>query len=149
METKPRFSHHLKTWPPYFEAVVIGLKKFEIRRRDRSFEPGDLIFLKEYDPNTAAGYTGRAGFVRIGYILKDFEGLRPEYCAISLEPFEEYKPGDVVAYPAKTELEPWVVIQVGNAGGKKVGPNNPGPLEIQFINSGERCTVATYDVKPI
>jgi hypothetical protein len=40
-------SHPLKTDPEVFEAVLIGLKKYEIRFNDRGFRVGDELCLSE------------------------------------------------------------------------------------------------------
>lgn len=42
--------HELKCHPKYFERVLNGSKPFEIRKNDRDFQVGDVILLKEYDP---------------------------------------------------------------------------------------------------
>jgi len=34
-------THRLKTWPQYFEAVLKGTKRFDIRVDDRDFAVGD------------------------------------------------------------------------------------------------------------
>jgi ASC-1-like (ASCH) protein len=43
---EPIVKHDLKTWPEYFEKVLSGEKRFEIRKNDRHFKEGDtLIFM--------------------------------------------------------------------------------------------------------
>ena len=42
-------THELKCISPYFEAVQIGDKKFEIRKDDRCFQKGDKVILRHYD----------------------------------------------------------------------------------------------------
>lgn len=78
-------THDLKIYPKYFEPVIYGRKKFEIRKDDRSFKVGDVVILKEFKfPN---GYTGRSITVEISYILrnvKDF-GLADGYCIFGWE----------------------------------------------------------------
>jgi len=49
--------HELKTLPQYFGPVVEGIKTFEIRKDDRGYAVGDLLFLKEYENGS---YTGNA-----------------------------------------------------------------------------------------
>lgn len=42
--------HELKLDTAYFGRVASGQKTFEIRRNDRDFQVGDILLLKEYDP---------------------------------------------------------------------------------------------------
>jgi len=73
--------HELKTWPPFFQAVVDGTKTFEIRKNDRGFNPGDTLMLREWD-NERKDYTGRSIEKTVTYILDgtgDGMGLEKEY----------------------------------------------------------------------
>jgi hypothetical protein len=85
--------HDLKCWPAYFQAVLDGRKNFEIRNnRDRGFQSGDTVTLREWDPEGGGlglpprGYTGRNVAFRIGYVC-DFE-QKPGYVVFSLLPLE-------------------------------------------------------------
>lgn len=61
--------HELKTWPSYFQAAWEGRKTFEVRRDDgRGFQPGDLLHLREWDPEDKA-YTGRELTAKVAYVL--------------------------------------------------------------------------------
>lgn len=60
--------HELKIWPTYFDAVVDGAKTFELRRDDRGFRAGDMLLLREWNPNTNS-YTGRSVRCRVDYLL--------------------------------------------------------------------------------
>lgn len=61
-------THELKTWPEYFRAIVSGRKTFEVRKADRFFDVGDLLILKEFDPETKE-YTGKLITKEISYIF--------------------------------------------------------------------------------
>lgn len=62
-------THKLKILPEYFEAVIKGLKTFEIRKNDRDYKVGDKIVLREYNGRK---YTGREVLAHIRYIT-DYE----------------------------------------------------------------------------
>lgn len=79
--TRARVTHELKTWPEFFQAMVDGLKTWELRRDDRpgGFQVGDHLLLREWDPepsklpgrSLAVGYTGREVLVRVDYIMPE------------------------------------------------------------------------------
>ena len=48
-------THHLKTWPAYWHAVVRGDKTFEVRKNDRAFQAGDTLLLEYFDPEKKPG----------------------------------------------------------------------------------------------
>ena len=82
--------HNLKTWPEFFDAVRIGIKKFELRKDDRNFCVGDLLLLQEYDPGTGR-YVSEEGehaintvVVSVTYILRGF-GIPEDHCVMSIE----------------------------------------------------------------
>lgn len=58
----------LKTWPVFFKALVDGTKTFEVRNNDRGFLVGDILILKEWDPDTEK-YTGRVEKRRVSYVF--------------------------------------------------------------------------------
>ena len=76
--------HQLKTWVEYFEPIWDDEKKFEIRRNDRNFKVGDILYLMELDIDTHE-YTGRMIQAEISYILELFHGLTDGFVAISLK----------------------------------------------------------------
>jgi len=75
-------THELKTEPPYFQAVVDGRKRFEIRKNDRDFSEGDTLLLKEFEPVNKE-YTGREVEVKALYIT-DY-AQQPGYVVISIQ----------------------------------------------------------------
>ena len=67
-------THELKTWPDFYEATMTRTKRFEVRQADRDFAEGDLLVLREYDPDVLDGegmYTGRVQLAQVQYILDD------------------------------------------------------------------------------
>ena len=65
--------HKLKTWPKHFDAIVLGRKRFELRRNDRDFHVDDPLRLEEWNPETS-DYTGRVAHATVEYILRHGEG---------------------------------------------------------------------------
>jgi ASC-1-like (ASCH) protein len=47
-----------KIWPEYFEKVKKGIKTFEVRLADWECNEGDILVLREWNPETKK-YTGR------------------------------------------------------------------------------------------
>lgn len=76
--------HKLKTWPPFFEAVVQCRKKFEVRRMDRPFCVGDTLTLQEWNPTTRE-YSGRESRWLVGYMMTGPQfGVEAGYTVMSL-----------------------------------------------------------------
>ncbi len=84
--------HRLKVWPEYFEPLVAGEKKFEIRVNDRCFEVGDMLVLREFDQETEK-YTGRAVFADVTYILSGAPFLPDDKVILSLGEVYGYSGG--------------------------------------------------------
>lgn len=63
--------HELKILDNYFDAVESGIKPFEVRKNDRDFHVGDLLYLREVEErkNGELTYTGRSCEKYITYIL--------------------------------------------------------------------------------
>lgn len=77
-------AHELKCWPEYFREVQSCVKTFEYRKDDRGVSVGDLLWLREYDPQQDH-YSGRVAPRRVTYIARG--GLIPEgFCVMSIVP---------------------------------------------------------------
>ncbi|KKS34186.1 MAG: ASCH domain protein [Parcubacteria group bacterium GW2011_GWC2_42_12] len=58
-----------KCQPEHFKKILNGEKNFELRLADWQCQPGDILILREWDPETK-DYTGRQIEKEVGYILK-------------------------------------------------------------------------------
>lgn len=58
-----------KTWPDLFQDIMDGKKKFDIRLADFECKPGDILVLKEFDPE-ANKFTGRELRKKVTYVLR-------------------------------------------------------------------------------
>lgn len=58
-----------KIWPQYFEKILSGEKSFEIRLADFEIGSGDVIVLREWNPDTKE-YTGRKIEKEVRYVSK-------------------------------------------------------------------------------
>lgn len=70
--------HELKTWPVYFEDIANGSKRFAVRLNDRNYAVGDVLRLREWNPDPVHGggsYTGREVLARVVYILDDHDAI--------------------------------------------------------------------------
>jgi hypothetical protein len=86
-------NHELKTWPEFFAALLTGEKSFELRKDDRGFVVGDILRLREYDPETKE-YSGRELRRKVTYLLGHRAdagcaatfGLQPGYVIMGVAP---------------------------------------------------------------
>jgi ASC-1-like (ASCH) protein len=76
--------HKLKCWEVYYQAIVSGVKKCEIRLNDRGYSVGDTLLLEELSGENGE-LTGAWFRVRVTHIVEVFIGLRPGYIAMSIE----------------------------------------------------------------
>ena len=81
--------HELKTDPGRWHDVLYGNKGFEVRKNDRGYQTGDLLWLKRYDRETGK-YANINSYpqilVRVNYILHDYDsvGLQEGYVAMGI-----------------------------------------------------------------
>lgn len=71
----------IKIKPEFFNEVLKGNKKAELRLNDRDYKIGDIYYLDEFDEV----YTGRSLKVEITHIIKNFEGLKDNYVIFSFK----------------------------------------------------------------
>lgn len=55
-----------KIWPEYFDDVVSGKKRYELRLNDFEVNEGDTLLLEEWDPKTKK-YTGQSVEKKVTY----------------------------------------------------------------------------------
>lgn len=60
---------HKKVWKEYFEKIISGRKKLELRLADFEVNDGDILVLEEWDKDRQE-YTGRKVEVVVTYVLK-------------------------------------------------------------------------------
>ncbi len=85
--------HELKTWPEWYEPMLTDLKQYEIRKHDRDYAVGDILYLREYDPPRTGFpgfYTGRSVRRRITHVLAGGKfGVQKGFSILSLGPIFE------------------------------------------------------------
>lgn len=85
--------HELKCWPEFFQAIVAGHKRHDLRRAsDRDFQVGDRLRLREFEPDTQR-YTGCEQLVRVTYVTSAGRpcalsglALGADFCILSIAP---------------------------------------------------------------
>lgn len=75
--------HDLKTWPEHFRDVRAGIKTAELRLNDRNYQPGDILVLREYDPQSGE-YTGEVETRRVTHVLSGEQWLQPGVVMLSM-----------------------------------------------------------------
>lgn len=98
--------HTMKSWPQFFQPLVNGEKKHDLRStKDRRFAVGDILELHEYDPVKGA-YTGRLAEFRVTFITSEdtpcaysSAALERGYAILSLQ--------KVVAVPSALTKSPY------------------------------------------
>lgn len=58
-----------KVWKEYFEKIISGKKKFELRLADFDINEGDTLVLEEWDKDKQE-YTGRKIETTVTYLIK-------------------------------------------------------------------------------
>ncbi|MFH1072161.1 MAG: DUF3850 domain-containing protein [Nanoarchaeota archaeon] len=58
-----------KIWPEFFRKIKSGDKTFEIRLADFMCKPGDILYLREWDPKTKT-YTGKSMKKKVTFVFR-------------------------------------------------------------------------------
>ncbi|AFK66693.1 RNA-binding protein [Colwellia phage 9A] len=74
--------HELKITPSNFNMVVTGGMTFQIRKHDRDFREGDIVFLKEFKGKE---FTGRTQPCKLNLILTHTDGLKEGFCLLNIK----------------------------------------------------------------
>ena len=92
--------HQIKCWPAYFNKIVNGTKRFEIRKNDRNYKAGDTLVICEWDPEDQS-FTGFKVRMHVDSVLQvrddaglyvtDNWGLMPGFVAMSLSQSDPVK----------------------------------------------------------
>ena len=80
--------HELKIVPEYFDAIVEGRKTFEVRRRDRTYQVGDMLALNEW---TGEAYTGSSCLVHVTYVLDNENYCKEGYVILGIKLYETFE----------------------------------------------------------
>ncbi len=68
----------------YYEQILKGDKRFEIRKEDDcEYHTNDILIIKEII--FSGEYTGRIAICRITCVLRNFEGLADNYVALGIK----------------------------------------------------------------
>lgn len=82
-------THELKTWPAFYERVISNDKNFEVRVDDRSYQTGDMLILKEWNPETEL-YTSREVSRFVTFVMHGGQfGIEPGYVVLALSQWKQ------------------------------------------------------------
>lgn len=73
--------HEVKLSSQFFDDVVSGKKRFELRKNDRDYHKGDYLVLNEMKNGLL---TGRNVKVLVTYFLDGYDGLLDDYCILGI-----------------------------------------------------------------
>lgn len=73
--------HSLKCEKNYFDRILDGSKRFELRRNDRDFQKGDILILRETIDNAE---TGRKIRCTVTYVLSGYPGIKKGFVVLSI-----------------------------------------------------------------
>lgn len=74
--------HDIKIAASYYDDVVSGRKRFELRKNDRGYKVGDSLKMLEFDDGK---HTGSIIDADIIYMLEEYAGLEEGYCILGID----------------------------------------------------------------
>jgi len=84
--------HELKCWPSAFGPLTTGQKHVELRKDDRLYQVGDILLLREWDPDTEKE-TGRVRVAKVTHLIRHGDefgnALQKGYVALSVRIYRE------------------------------------------------------------
>jgi predicted RNA-binding protein with PUA-like domain len=82
--------HNLKSHTIYFKDIVKGIRTHELRKNDRGYQIGDLLFLQEWNVEDSK-FTGDNILVKVTAMTstdipcaESKSALNPEFCILSV-----------------------------------------------------------------
>lgn len=79
---KKHKTHEIKIAASYYDDIISGRKRFELRKNDRGYKEGDGLKMLEF---ASGQHTGRTIDADIIYMLEDYSGLEEGYCILGIE----------------------------------------------------------------
>jgi hypothetical protein len=94
-ETRFPKIHKIKCHPPYFQDMIDGKAKFDVRVNDRDYKKDDLLLEQEWDPETGQ-YTGRDRAFNVVHVLYGgVFGIPEDMCVMGISPMRDVGRDDV------------------------------------------------------
>ncbi|MDR0941173.1 MAG: DUF3850 domain-containing protein [Bacteroidales bacterium] len=132
---KCKKDHTLKLDEKYYDLLVNGEKRFEVRYNDRDYAVGDFLFLECSN--------GRALCCVVRYILSDFVGLKPGYVVMDVDFLHEYIPGKKIQETVVINGVRWATRNVAEPGTFAANPEDSGMF---YQWNRKKAYAATGDV---
>ncbi len=81
-----RQHHYLKCICEFYQATEQGEKMFEVRKNDRNYQVGDMLYLEEITKSSGESTNREQGPFEVVYILHGGNfGIKKGYCVMQLK----------------------------------------------------------------
>lgn len=74
--------HEVKSWPEFFRPIADGSKPFDVRKDDRGYKVGDVLYIREFDDRKGT-YTGHSLRKLITFVHRGVPGGVPPLAGLS------------------------------------------------------------------